>query len=281
MILVNLIPYTWLHSFAGLLVRILLPFFPGARKRVEENILHFKPDLHPDERRKFVIRNLTHTLRVTLEVFQTGKFRSKKFLDRYIEIADSYSIDVLKNRSQGVIAIEGHFGNWELPILYYHHYGVDIAYSAKHLKNPLVDRTLEKKRQGYGGKLVYLSQSSRFIKELKRGNVVGLVADQDAGRNGIFVDFLGRPASTYTGPAVLSYLAQADIVLATCLYQGKGRYRLQLKPVHSGSDNSQYAHEEEAHLKITQRWSQVLANEIEKVPEQYFWVHRRWKTKKR
>ena len=277
--LVNMVPYRFLHSYSGFLMIPFWPILGGARERIYNNISWYWPNKSEKEKKKFVRKNLIYTIRVSLEVFQVWKFRDPKFMQKYMHIKNEQTLDIFTKRTSGIVGVEGHFGNWEIPILLYHLHGVEIAFSAKHMKNPFVDRMLENRRKKYGGKIIYLDQSGQFIRELVKKNVVGLVADQDAGRNGVFVNFLGKKASTFTGPATLAYTTGTPVVLATCVYLGKGHYEMELMPVLPPVNKNDYKSKDDAIEKITQAWSNALAEQIKKYPDQYFWIHRRWKTR--
>ena len=135
-------------------------------------------------------------------------------------------------------------------------------------------------REGYGGGgAIYLKESEKYVPLLRRKEPIGLVSDQDAGGEGVFVDFLGKQASTHMGPAVLAYLGKARLVVAFCIFQGKGRYNFYARTLYRFAGKSDFASSREAAEKLTQLWVSEMAKEIRKYPEQYFWVHRRWKTR--
>lgn len=276
--IINCFPYPSLDRVAHVLVKMFLPLFPRAKIRVRDNIIHRYPEKAEKEIEEFIFNNLRNTLRVTLEVFQSWKFQSKKFALKYLISEDEKSVTLFSQREKGIVAIEGHFGNWELPIFFYYHHGVDISFVAKHLSNPFVDQRLEKRRKKYGGKILYMNQTLKLMRVLRKGKIIGLVADQDAGGKGVFVDFLGRKASTFTGPAYLSLLSGCDIILSTVIFQGRGRYKFKLIHVHRAKAKKKSIISEREVQKLTQKWSSALEKEVEKNPQQYFWIHRRWKT---
>ncbi len=277
--LLNLIPFRYLHTAAAFFTTIILRVYPKARKRIEDNIAFALPELQGSDREIFFKKNIQNSIRTFIEIFHTWKMKKKSFRDRYISIDSFDSIILLKKRRQGIVAVQGHFGNWEIALTYYTHNGIPLTYSAKHLRNPYVDRFIAWLRKGYGGTIVYLKQPLRLMKDLKRGHVIGLAADQDAGKNGIFVNFFNKKASTYAGPAALSYLGNVDLVLVTCIFQGAGKYQIQYKSVHDRFSNGQYQGYDEAVYDITNKWAMTLEQEVRKNPDQYLWLHRRWKTR--
>ena len=105
---------------------------------------------------------------------------------------------------------------------------------------------------------------------LAQNRILGLVSDQDAKQRGVFVDFFGVPASTPKGAALFHLKSQAPIMLGACVQTGFQRYRIELVPVIASNQNVK---------DITQAYTTLLEKFIRQFPEQYFWFHRRWKTK--
>ncbi|MDH3224235.1 MAG: lysophospholipid acyltransferase family protein, partial [Gemmatimonadota bacterium] len=105
---------------------------------------------------------------------------------------------------------------------------------------------------------------------------VGILGDQDARKAGIFVDFFGRPASTARGPAVLSLRAGAPLVLAVAIREegAKPRYSVYFEPL----DQPRTGNLDRDVATLTQAYTHRLEAFIRRYPEQYFWLHRRWKT---
>ena len=112
---------------------------------------------------------------------------------------------------------------------------------------------------------------SRLADLIQSGTSVALVADQDAGNRGLFVPYLGRLASTFRGPARLSMSTGAPLFFGAAIREGD-RYRAILEPVETGLTGN------DAELDLTRNWVQRLETWVRRVPDQYFWFHRRWKT---
>jgi KDO2-lipid IV(A) lauroyltransferase len=109
-----------------------------------------------------------------------------------------------------------------------------------------------------------------IIRALRNREVVGLVSDQDAGKNGIFVDFFGRPASTPRGGGELALKYGIPILVMETVRTAPGRYKVLVREVRIHSDDTVET--------LTQRYTAILEDIIRDHPEQYFWMHRRWKT---
>ncbi len=278
---VYLVPFRYLDGVASFLVTILSPIAGRAYERIRNNVIHVYPEMNDAEIRQFSRRVLQNVVRVSLEVMVARKFRSKKFILKHVKIASPELETMFHNKNKGIVCVQGHFGNWEIPVAYYNHMGVKISYSMQRLSNPYVNWLVAKRRSHYGATAIYSSDITGLIRSLnaKNKNLLGLVADQDAGHQGVFVDFMGRKASAHAGPAVMAYMAQTEMTVLTCRFIGKGQYMIEVEKITDDVNRKDFASKEDAIVKLTQAWCTVLEKKIREYPEQYFWVHRRWKTR--
>jgi KDO2-lipid IV(A) lauroyltransferase len=177
----------------------------------------------------------------------------------------------------GVVLISGHLGTWEILVQFM---GMRMKGGGiyKPIRNPYVDKLIYKMRTNNGIVLVSTEESSRVIKMLKEGYWIGFGTDQNAGKAGIFVDFLNRPASTFQGAALMAYMTGAKMLFYTVVSGEEGRVIVRVKEI--GTINKKnYTDRDTAIRHYTQVWTSILEKEIKLFPEQYFWVHRRWRTK--
>lgn len=192
---------------------------------------------------------------------------------------------------RGPLVVTGHLGNWELGgAVLSAALGVPLAAVVKRQRNPRVDRRLAALRRGLGIEPIHREEAARRIPAaLGAGEAVALVADQDARHRGVFVPFLGRPASTFRGPARLALARDVPLLFGALVREGEG-YRLHLERVpRPGRDHEppdgrrgparEPADGEAAERELTRRWVARLEGAIRARPEQYFWFHRRWKTR--
>jgi KDO2-lipid IV(A) lauroyltransferase len=144
------------------------------------------------------------------------------------------------------------------------------------LDNPLVNRHLVRARQAGGLSLLYkkgATQSAESI--LASGGTLCFIGDQDAGRKGIFVDFFGRPASTYKSIGLLAMQQRVPIIVGAATRVGRGfRYRIAVQRIIQPEEWDQQA---DPLRWVTQTFSHAMEGTIRQAPEQYLWVHRRWK----
>jgi KDO2-lipid IV(A) lauroyltransferase len=111
---------------------------------------------------------------------------------------------------------------------------------------------------------------------LREGGSVALVADQDAGRSGAFLDFLGRPASCHLGPVRFAYRTGAAVIMGFCRRTGPGAFRGEL---HEPIVPDRSRPEEEEIRRILRLYNETLGRLVREHPDQWFWMHRRWKTR--
>ena len=177
----------------------------------------------------------------------------------------------------GVLLVSGHFGNWELMGARIAAEGLPLTSLGKRQSNAQVDRLLSSFRERAGLRVMPTGGSLKeIVTVLRRGETVGIVADQDAGPDGVFTPFLGRPASYYRGPAYFSWKLRAPIVTAMDFRLADGRHRVELGPPFAAEPGWDEA---TAVARLTEIFAQRLEAAVRRAPEQYFWTHRRWKTR--
>lgn len=181
-----------------------------------------------------------------------------------------------RERGRGVILVTGHFGYWELLGATVASLGHPITVVAKKLHNPAVNRLVHAGRERLGMAVTDMDSAPPAIfRALRRNECVGLLADQDAGAGGVFVEFLGLKASTYQGPAIFALRTGAPIVPCFIVRSGPERHRVcfeaPIEAVPTGDETADI-------IRTTQAYTDVLARYILDYPDHWFWVHRRWKT---
>jgi Kdo2-lipid IVA lauroyltransferase/acyltransferase len=175
---------------------------------------------------------------------------------------------------RGCVFVTAHFGNFELAgAVVARRAPLDFVY--KPMSNPAVEAWIGATRARLGVGLLPVGQGRRGMFEaLRAGRVVCLVADQDARRHGVFVPFLGRPASTFAGPAQLALRTGAPLMFGVDVRLPDGRHRIVMEPP--------LAVDEPAAPDAVERLTALHAARLEawvrEYPSQYFWLHRRWKT---
>lgn len=222
---------------------------------------------------KQVFKNIS---RNAVELVRFPKI-SKANIDDFIGIEGSEILDREFSRGKGIIVVTGHIGNWEMMAITLRIKGYPGVAVGKRIYFHKYDEYLNSLRRHHDVNIVYRDDSPRkILKVLKSNGIVGIVADQDVDSvEGVFVDFLGRKAFTPAGPAVLAKATGASLVPVVVIRDGR-RYRLIVSEPIKLADTG---NKEADVVSDTQRWSLVLESYIRKYPDQWVWMHRRWKTK--
>ena len=177
---------------------------------------------------------------------------------------------------RGLVVVTAHLDNWELSGASVACAGLPVVAVARRLYFEKYDRLINGLRRHFGMEIVYQDESPRkLLRALRDGKLVALLADQDVPRlDGAFVPFFGRPAYTPVGPAALAVASGAELVLAHTLREGRDRHRLLVsEPIQF--DRSE---KDRAVLEGTRGWCSLLEGTIREHPEQWVWMHRRWRT---
>lgn len=247
------------------------------RKVVEENLRLAFPDRREEWIHATARAAYEHLGREAAAILRLSKLDRQAIIDRTVPVGWDAMEDALA-LGRGVMLVTGHYGNWEIAAATVASRGVPIAAIVRRQGNLLVDQRLNELRARLGVEIVSQRDApSRVPRLLRRNAVIGIVGDQDARRAGVFVPFFGRPASTHRGPALFALKLGAAVFscVARRLPGSAVRYEVsgQNVPVPRTGDL-------EADVAVlTAELAARLEGEIRKAPEQYFWFHRRWKSK--
>lgn len=244
---------------------------------VRENLRHALGASHDEAARDAVAAAFFRHLGTNLmEFLLLGRLR-RDDLRAWVDIEGLEHYHAAAARGRGVLLVTGHFGNWELLAARLGAEGIPVTFLGKSQSNERSDRLLNRTRDRAG---VRILRSGGPLKEmvtaLRRGEVIGLAADQDAGPEGCFTPFLGRPASFYRGAAYFSWKLRAPIISAMIFRLPDGRHRLELGPAYEPEPGWDEA---TAVNRLTAESAQRLEAAVRREPSQYFWTHRRWKTR--
>jgi Kdo2-lipid IVA lauroyltransferase/acyltransferase len=182
-------------------------------------------------------------------------------------------------RPTGVLILSGHFGNWELLVYAQGRRGHPVTMVHRPMRNPLIDRWLNAVRARAGTRLVRKHHAAgEVLRALRQKQLLVLPFDQNSTRGlGVFVDFFGLPASTNAGLARVALRADAPIVPAFIVRQGRSaRHVVHLLPIMEAERTGDMQADV---LATTARLSAVFEEMVRRFPEQWLWVHKRWKTR--
>lgn len=261
-----------------------LGFFAGAVLRirrgvVDENLRRAFPGRSPRWYRSVALRTYRHFGGEVVSTFRLARMPPEERRARFrVEGFDRIAEPVSTGR--GVLLLAGHFGNWEVAAVSMRSRGVPIDALVRRQRNPLFDGYLRETRKGLGTGVIYDREPLRAaMKSLRAGRVLALVADQNFTGDGIFVEFFGSPASTVRGPGVLAMRTGAPVVFLDPRREPGLRARYTVR--YSRLPQPESDDLESGVRELTRAYTQRLEAAIRECPEQYFWFHRRWKTRPR
>ncbi|MBF0215594.1 MAG: lysophospholipid acyltransferase family protein [Candidatus Omnitrophica bacterium] len=205
-------------------------------------------------------------------------FSRRGYLDDLITGTEGMEhLDSALMRGRGVVVLTAHMGNWELLASFLRRNGYDGAVIVKKLYFSKFNKIIMRLRALYNAQVIYRDESpKKMIKILKEGKILGLLADQDIDSlTGVFVNFFGRPAYTPIAPVKLGMVNSSSIVPVFVIRKPDDTYLV------SADSPIELPEEEDKELvtkKYTQAWTDVLEKYVRRYPDQWVWVHDRWKT---
>jgi KDO2-lipid IV(A) lauroyltransferase len=180
-------------------------------------------------------------------------------------------------QGRGIFFLTGHFGNWELLAATHGLAGFGLSVVVRPLDNPYLDALIARARERSGLRAISKRDAVQGVRAaLARGECIGILLDQDAGREGVFVPFLGHAASTSRALAVLALKTRAPVVPAFIHRLPAGGHELVLDPEIPLAITGDLDHDIEVN---TARFTEAIERHVRAHPEQWFWVHRRWKSR--
>lgn len=226
-------------------------------------------------RQNIAFRSYHHFALVILEFMKMRCWKPAKI--RKLIVSSNIKI-VLRalEEEKGAILVSGHFGNWEIGMAYLYTLEIKSSVIQQRQKNRLINQRMKQLREQWGMKIIYPRGAvNRCVKELQNGKAVAILGDQDAGKRGVFVPFFGRLSSTHVGAAMLHLKTGAPLFFAAPARLPDGHYEVNFYPLphfYPGEIT------QEILQKVTALHTAQLESAVHRYPEQYFWMHRRWKT---
>lgn len=198
----------------------------------------------------------------------------------HLAVYDGFeNFDRARSRGKGVLLLTAHFGGWEVGSFAHSVYGNKLKIVTRGLDNPPLEKLVTRYRTLYGNEILDKDTFSRgLIAAMRAGETVGILMDTNmTPPQGVFVDYFGRLACTASGVARLALRTDAEVVPAFTIWDSELRkYRIRFAPalplIRTGDD-------EKDAISNTAMFTKAIESYVRKYPEQWLWVHRRWKTR--
>ena len=251
---------------------------PKWRDTAERNLQEALPGLSPAERKR-IIREVYRNLgRVAFALANLPTW-SEHEVRKHVVFAGLEHFREGQARGRGVMLLTAHLGNWELGALAHGAVEGPVHVMVRPIDNPLVDRLVQRLRSSHGNRVISKRRSARQVLQVLRQNgTVGILADQNAVREeAVFVDFFGIPAASTKGFAQLALRSGAAVIPAVAWWEvSSARHIVEYGPA------IDVIRTDDASMDIevnTQRFQRALEDRVRSHPEQWLWIHRRWKTR--
>lgn len=208
---------------------------------------------------------------------------AKKQPEQILKKVEIFHPEVLAralDKKKGVILFSAHLGNWELiPLVMSRQFNQKVNSVARHMNNPLVEKKVKQFRKYMGSELIDKRNAIRTIlKRLEKNGIVYLLIDHNTiAREGVFVDFFGKPASTVTSVSQL-HLKRGIPIIPIFIHYEKDKIVLEMLEEIDAAGTST-GNQKEDIAQLTQRCTSIIEEKIRQYPEQWFWFHNRWKTR--
>ncbi len=259
----------------GRLAHLVLPHL---RKHAEINLRLALPEIDERERVRIKRGVFLNLGRLLGEISQFPRLNRENISSVVTYQGLNNYLNAIR-QGRGVILLTGHIGAWELSVFAHSIYGYPMSFLKRNVDNPLVERLAESYRSRYGNRSIEKKGSVReVLKTLKAGGVVGILADLNASRDeGVFVDFFGIPACTTAGVATLAVRTGAVVLPGYLTWDGAERiHRLHFEPHVETIDTGNQKEDVAAN---TAAYTKVIEDVIRRYPDQWLWIHRRWRTR--
>lgn len=272
------ISLTLLRKWGRLIGRFVFLIDKRHRNITIENLTHaLGHEKNLGKIRNIALKVFENLMQIPFEITLVPKLQHKD-LGSLIKVEGLHHLQAAYQKEKGILCLGAHVGNWELIPAVLSLLGYPPYMIARPLDCKPLDIFISKLRTWHGGGIIVKKSSMRTVlKSLKRGKLVGILLDQYASRiDGVFVDYFGRPARTNKGLALLALKTDAPVV-PIFLVRNDAHYKMWCAPEVPLIKTGDKARDVKAN---TQQYTKIIESAVQKYPDQWFWVHRRWKTER-
>jgi len=256
--------------FAGVVLRI-------RRREVDAHLAAVFPHESPAWRRTVARASYMHLGREASTLVRMTKWSREELLGR-VRFVDFDAVHEAAEQGRGVVLLTAHLGNWEVAGAGIAALGLPLDVVGKGMANRQFEADLFEIRERLGMRVIEMSDAPKgVLRSLGRGRVVAMLGDQNAHRNGIFLPFFGRPAATSRGPALFALRSEAPVFVGFAIRDPGWRQKYTLVAKRLEFLVSGDVGMDTKNLLLA--YHRLLEEAIVSAPDQYFWQHKRWKTR--
>jgi KDO2-lipid IV(A) lauroyltransferase len=264
------------HRLAKRLAWLFADVLKLRARVVDDNLRHAFPEMSPSERRRLARRMWEHLFLLVLEVAHAPRKIHETNWREYVRFRNEKDLVGRLLSDRPLIVVTAHFGNFEVGAFLLGLFGYATHSVARTLDNPYLHRFVDRFRRLTGQHTIPKKGGyDQILEVLASGGTLAFLADQAAGPKDCWVEFFERPASTFKAIALLALEHEAPV--AVCYARRLGR-PLQFEMVTAGVADPRDAPDDVSSIhQLTQWYTTQLEEGIRQTPDQYWWIHRRWK----
>jgi KDO2-lipid IV(A) lauroyltransferase len=264
--------------FARFLGRLMFKHYHRGRERAIGNLRESFPDKDQAWIEETCLRSFQSIAMLVIDILFTPRLVKKDNWEKFSTYKNIEETKWLMQGNQGLLLMTGHYGNFELIGYLLGLFGFNVYSIARPLDNRFINNYLYGIREKKGQKIIDKKGATVRMQQLAEENAtLCFIADQDAGKKGLFVDFFGRKASTYKSIGLLAMSYNMPIGIGSCR-RIDGRFFFQVE-VHRMIMPSEWEDKDDPLTWITAEYTKAIEDFIRLDPNQYWWLHRRWKTR--
>lgn len=275
-IFIRILPLQLHKSIANFIGRLMYRYIPRNRDLVMKHLkMAYGDEMSAAEMERVTLKSNQHMVMNMLEFMRFPAMNSKKILSKVTFEGEENLTDALEE-NKGIIVLSAHYGNWEMlgAALVARGYPLTVV---RRDQDGVLNDVIQNQRDRKGIKTVPRDKPlyKHLVYLLQNNELVALIADQNAGEDGQFVEYFGRPASTFKGPGLFATKTGAPIIPIFMVRDGYMKHRVVIRPpvvIQTTGNTSDDI------LAITQACTREIETMVRKHPEQWMWQPKRWKT---
>jgi histidinol-phosphate phosphatase family protein len=277
-LLFRMLPWWVAETLAAGIAWVLFYLIPRRRRIAVQNLQQaFGREKTNQEIRRLAKDSYRHLAYAFVEFCKAGAMESKEIASR-VQIEGAEYFNAATAQGRGVIAVTSHLGNWELGNMIHAIRWTPPTILARPLDNPYLNQFVNRQRERFGNHVINTKSPGAIrdiLKALRQGEWVGFLMDQNvSGNRGVFVDFFGKIAYTHKVVALIAQRTGAPVIPTFMIRKEDGNHRLIYERPVELADTDNRDHD----LVVnTQRMTRAIEGSIRRYPEQWLWMHDRWK----
>jgi len=276
--IMQVFPVDWNLRTARVLARIWARIMPRHRQRAVTHLRQTLGDQYtPEQIQCLADRCLESVTMFAVEAICLPRLINAFTWSRYIRLVDFDDALRVFLEGRGAVLVTGHYGSFEVLGHLLAALGFETVAVMRPLDNAYLNAFIVSSRRTHGLTLLDKKGAAGEAEQrLRDGSLVGFIGDQDAGRKGIFVDFFGQPASTYKSIGLLAMAAEVPIIVGYARRLGNvARYDVGVQRIIRPRE---WQSQDDPLRWITQEYTSAIEAFVREAPQQYLWIHRRWKS---